>query len=98
MNLTLELPREKEQSEQERKDYCAAIFAIYPRLERDVKEKMYEELVKTYSINAGTSKTREEIVLATIRGNGIMEGMAILLESWQQANTEHQSPPEKEVD
>ena len=88
MKLTLEFPEEKLITEQERRDYCTAIFAIFPRLEKDIKEEMYKQLISTYSENVATSKTKEERDFEIIRGNGIMEGMAILLEKWQVAKSE----------
>lgn len=84
MKLELTLPTEKEQSEQERKDYCASVSSIFPILEKDIKEEMYKELVKTY--------TGAENFNAVLRGQGIMEGMAILLEHWTLANSEHIAP------
>ena len=96
MKLELTLPEEKEQTEKQRKAYCGSIFAVFPVIEKDIRTKMYEELIKTYSIGVGTAKTKEERDFEIIRGNGIMEGMAILLETWSQANVEHQSPPDKE--
>lgn len=100
MKLTLELPKEKEQTEEERATYCSAIFAIFPRLESDIKEKMYEQLITTYSIGVGMTKNKEERDFEIVRGNGIMEGMAILLESWRQAEAEHRanSKPEESYD
>lgn len=91
MNLTLDLPKKEVQTEQERKDYCAAIFATFPRLMKDIKEEMYEQLVNTYSVSISTSKTPEERDFETIRGNGILEGMAILLDKWQIAANEFEA-------
>ena len=83
MKLELVLPKEENLDEDKVKAHNAAIFAVWPRLEKTIKEKMYEQLIQTYSENVGMAKTREEIVLATVRGNGILEGMAILLEKWR---------------
>lgn len=91
VKLELELPSEKEQTEQERKEYCSAIFAVFPRLEKDIKQKMYEELVNTYSTSIGLAKSKDEMLIEVTRGNGKMEGMAILLEMWRLANTEAQA-------
>ena len=88
MKLTLEFPEEKLITEQERKDYCTAIFAVFPRLEKDIKEEMYKQLITTYSEGIGKSKTKEERDFEIVRGNGIMEGMAILLDKWQVAKSE----------
>lgn len=83
MNIQLELPKEDKLDEAARKAHNAAIFAVFPRLEKEIKAKMYEQLILTYSENVGSAKTREEIVMTTVRGNGIIEGMAILLEKWK---------------
>ena len=88
MKLTLEFPEEKLITEQERKDYCNAIFAIFPRLEKDIKEEMYRQLIHTYSESIATSPLSEAQRFEIIRGNGIMEGMAILLEKWRVAKSE----------
>ena len=98
MKIELQLPTEKQLDEAEIKAHNAAIFAVWPRLEKEIKAKMYEQLITTYSENVGMAKTREEIVLATVRGNGIMEGMAILLEKWKsdaQAHEADAQPKEK---
>jgi hypothetical protein len=92
MKITLELPDEKELSETDRKAYCAAIFAIFPRIEKDIRKFMYEQLVSTY-----TEATNWDKIL---KGQGILEGMAILLDQWQKANNEHiaNSKPQEEFD
>lgn len=91
LKIELQLPTEKQLDESEIKAHNAAIFAVFPRLEKVIKEKMYEQLIQTYSENVGVAKTREEIVLTTVRGNGIMEGMAILLEKWRGDAQAHQA-------
>lgn len=98
MKIELQIPEVKEIDEQERKAHNAAIFAVFPRIEAEIKSKMYEQLVNTYSENVAVAKTREEIVLATVRGNGIMEGMALLLEKWQADAKAHEAEAQpKEV-
>jgi hypothetical protein len=84
MKIEFTLPTEKALSEAERKGYCASISAIFPILEKDIKEKMGEELVKTY--------TEADDFNKVLRGQGILEGMAMLLEHWRLANLEHQEP------
>ena len=84
MKLELQLPQEKPQSETEYKAYCSLIFSVFPQLEKDIKEMMYEELVKTYTESDNFNKV--------LRGQGILEGMAILLEKWRLAFMEHQAP------
>ena len=98
MKLELEIPKSEALDEKERKAHNAAIFAVFPRIERDIKDKMYEQLIQTYSENVGMAKTREEIVLATIRGNGIMEGLGLILEKWQNDARTHEAEAQpKEV-
>lgn len=90
--MILELSKKEEMSETERKDYCGAIFAIFPRLEKDIQEMMYEKLVETYTEADNWDKV--------LKGQGIMEGMAILLTKWETASNEHKanSKPEEEFD
>jgi tRNA U54 and U55 pseudouridine synthase Pus10 len=100
MKLILELPKIQEQTETERRAYCADIFAVFPRLEKDIKAKMFEQLISTYSTGIATSRTREDRDYEILRGNGIMEGMAALLELWKEASDEHvtKSTPEENFD
>lgn len=81
MKITLELPNETEITETERAEYCAVIFAVFPRLDKDIREKMYEQLVSTYTGADDWDKV--------LKGQGVMEGMAVLLEHWRLANSEH---------
>jgi hypothetical protein len=94
--MRLELPDTKEKTEQERKDYCSIIFSVFPTIEKDIKEKMYEQLIKTYSIGVGLAEDKAKVEMEVVRGNGKIEGMAELLEHWRLAFSEHQSPPDKD--
>lgn len=96
MELVLKLPEEKVLSEAEKKSYNASIFAVFPIIERDIQAKMYEELINTYTVSVGTAKSVNEVALATARGSGKVEGMALLLELWQNAALEAQSKPDEE--
>ena len=96
MYLELKLPEEKILSEAERKAYNGAIFAVFPIIEKDIRNKMYEELINTYTTSVGTAKSINEVALATARGSGIVEGMAILLEKWRLASLEAQAKPDEE--
>ena len=100
MKIELELPTEQELDETERKAHNAAIFAVWPRLEKDIKRLIFEQLETTYRDNIEMAKTREEIVLATVRGNGIMEGAGILLEKWRSDAKTHEAEgkPKEEFD
>lgn len=81
--VELEDVEEKEQSEGDRKAYCAAIAAVFPRIEKDIKRFLQEQLVNT----SLRSETWEQLLV----GRGVFGGMEILLEHWKKANTEHQS-------
>jgi hypothetical protein len=70
-----------EETEQERKDYCAAIFAIYPRIEKDLKKFMYEQLL--FSSNQAVSW--EQVIF----GRGTFNGLSLMLEHWKLAQAEH---------
>ena len=87
-----DVDKEKEQSEQERVEYTAAIAAVFPRLEKDIKKFLYEQLIKT-SMQA---ETWEQVLV----GRGVFAGMEILLDHWKKANTEHldHSKPQEEFD
>lgn len=98
MKIELEIPIIKEQTEEERRDYCASIFAVFPKLEKDIKEMMYEQLIAIYSESIGLEKMREARDHTILRGNGIMEGMAMLLERWQIASSEHEAKGKSEGD
>lgn len=95
--IELTPPEEKILSPSEQKDYNAAIFAVFPRLEANIKEEMFKELVKTYTLAVGSAKSVNEVALATARGSGIIEGMALLLEKWRLAQLEHQAPKVDEI-
>ena len=92
MKIQLEIPIEKILDEEERKAHNAAIFAVFPRLEKEIKAKMYEQLVITYTEADNFDKI--------LKGQGIMEGMAILLELWQTNAKTHEaeSQPKEEFD
>ena len=72
---------DKELSENERREYCAAISAIWPRIEKDIKSFLYKQLIKT-SMQA---ETWEQVLV----GSGVFGGMEILLEHWMKAASEH---------
>jgi hypothetical protein len=72
---------EVEMSDQERKDYCAAIFAVMPRLEKDLKRFMYTQLRFTMQ----NATDWEQVMF----GRGCFDAMGMLLDHWQQASDEH---------
>jgi len=71
----------KEVTEKERKDYCASISAVYPRLEKDIKKFLYEQMER---IAIKPLTWEESLVL-----RGEYSGMAFLLDFWGKAHLEH---------
>lgn len=72
---------EDELSETDRRAYCAAIFAVFPRLEKDIKKLLNEQLL----FSANQADTWEKVIF----GRGTFNGMALLLEKWKEASAEH---------
>lgn len=72
---------DKEMSESERRDYCAAIFAVFPRLEKDIKKFLYKQLM----FSSNQAATWDEVLV----GRGVFAGAELLLEFWQNAKNEH---------
>ena len=91
INLS-ETEEDKEMSESDRKEYVAAISAVFPRLEKDIKRLLYEQLMFT----SNRAETWEQVIL----GRGTFNGMDILLNHWKTAHLEHtaKSQPKEEVD
>lgn len=75
-------------SEDGRRAYCAAIHAVYPRLEKDVRRFLYAQLM----FNAKEAQTFEQVIF----GRGSFDGMAQLLEHWRLADMEHRGANAKE--
>ena len=73
----------KEESEQDRRDYCSAMFAVYPRLEKTIKKFLHEQLL--YSSNQ--ADTWERVLF----GRGTYNGLALLLEEFERASKEHEA-------
>ena len=74
---------QKEETEEERIAYCSAVFAVFPRLKKDIERAVYQQLVHTFQ----NSKTMDEITL----GQGTANGMGILYELWQKASNEYEA-------
>ena len=73
---------DKEQGEIERKEYCATISAVFPRLEKDIKKFLYEQLY----FMANESADWDGVIF----GRGTFNGLKILLDHWEAAHLEHQ--------
>lgn len=72
---------DKEMTENERKEYCASISAVYPRIEKDIKKFLQSQIEWTV--------TKAEDWKQTIFGRGTFNGMDLLLNHWSKANEEH---------
>lgn len=64
----------------QRHEYIAAISAVFPRIEKDIKRFMHQQLM--YSSNK--AETWEQVIF----GRGTFNGLALLLEFWDNANQE----------
>ena len=76
-----DVQEEEEMSESERAEYCSIISAVFPRLEKDIKRLLYEQLL--YGSNQ--AETWERVVFA----RGTFNGMDLLMEHWRKAHIEH---------
>lgn len=74
---------EKELSEADRKAYCSAIFAVFPRIEKDIKKMLYAQLM----FISNNAETWEQVIF----GRGTFNGMDLLLEKWKKASIEHEA-------
>lgn len=79
---------EKDMSETERKEYCAAIFAIWPRLKKDLKKMLYTQLM----FSSNEAETWERVVF----GRGTFNGLDLMYDKWEKAATEFESMPKED--
>lgn len=82
-SLDLSDIEDKMMSEVEQKAYAAAIFAVWPRLEKDLKKFMYDQLL----FASQKATTWEEVLFA----RGTFNGMDLLFEHWKIAANEFES-------
>ena len=73
--------QDKDQTEDEHKEYVAAISAVFPRLEKDITKLINIQLLLTFQ----TADDMDKIAL----GQGNVNGMTMLLEYWRKAFIEH---------
>jgi len=83
-----DVEEEKEMSENERKDYCATISAVFPRLEKDIKKFLHAQLM----FSANQAEDWEKVVF----GRGTFNGIDILYQHWKQAHMEHTAKGQKD--
>lgn len=82
-SLDLSDLEDKMMSEVERKAYVAAIFAVWPRLEKDLKKFMYDQLL----FASQKATTWEEVLFA----RGTFNGMDLMFEHWRIAANEFEA-------
>ena len=88
-SIDIEDLEDKEMTDEERKDYCAAIFAVYPRLEKDLKRFLHTQLM----FSSNEADTWEKVIF----GRGTFNGIALLLEYWKIAASEFEANKEEKV-
>ena len=81
---------DKELTEAERKDYCAAISAVFPRIEKDIKKFQINQLM----FISNESLNWEQILV----GRGTFNALDLLLDHWRRAHLEHSVKPKDEFD
>lgn len=81
---------EKEQTEAEHRAYNAAIFAVWPRLEKDLKKMMHTQLL--FSSNVA------EDWMQTIFGRGTFNGLSLPFEKWRLASNEHEAASKEKAE
>lgn len=88
----VDVAKPEEMSEIDRKEYVAAISSVFPRLEKDIKRAMMQQLLLTFS----TADNMDKVAL----GQGTFNGMSLLLNFWRKAHQEHvgEGIPEEEGD
>jgi hypothetical protein len=84
-----DLEEPKDMSEQERKTYCAQIFAVFPILEKDIKRFLYSQLMFV----CNEASNMDEVSF----GRGTFNGMDLLLEHWKKASSEYEAIPKEEM-
>ena len=82
-SLDLSDIEDKMMTEVERRAYVDAIFAVWPRLEKDLKKFMYDQLL----FASQKATTWEEVLFA----RGTFNGMDLLFEHWKIAANEFES-------
>lgn len=80
--------KEEEVSESEHKEYVAAISAVFPRLEKDIKRFLHEQLM--FIANQATDMNQISF------GRGTFNGMDLLLNHWRKAFNEQNAKEPKE--
>lgn len=87
-----DLEEDKDLSTEDRKGYCAAISAVWPRLEKDMKRFLHLQLM----FGNNNAETWEQVLFS----RGTFNGIDLLLEHWKKAHEEHiaKGRPEEKFD
>lgn len=88
IDLSDMIEEEKEMSETERKAYCGAIFAVFPRIEKDIKRMLYLQLLFAND----QAQDWNQILIS----RGTCNGLYLMLEKWKTASLEHQASSKEE--
>lgn len=81
---------EEELVESDQKQYDAAISAVFPHLEKDIKRFLHQQLL--FANN--TANDMNQVAFA----RGTFNGMDILLEHWRKAHLRHTAKPQEQKD
>jgi len=89
-SIDLQMMEDEEMSETERKAYCSAIFAVFPRIEKDLKRFMYQQLL----FQGTEADTWEKVIF----GRGTFNGLDLMYEYYKKVSQEHISNSKREDD
>ena len=80
--------QDEDMNESERKEYIAAISAVFPRIEKDIKKFLHTQLM----FSSNNAENWEQVIF----GRGAFNGMDLLLNHWKKANNEFLSGLQKD--
>lgn len=75
----------KDLSTAERAAYCAAIFAVWPRIQKDLKEFMHDQLM----FAALNTENWDQVLMS----RGTFNGFDLLFDHWEKAALEYEAAP-----
>ena len=79
-----DVPNDKEMTEAERKQYVSIIAAAWPKIEKDIKQFMYKQVLAI---------TESENWEKVNYGRGTCNGLSLLYDYWKQIDAESKTPP-----
>ena len=75
------LDDESPMTEAERKEYCSAIAAVWPRLEKDIKKFLFKQIM----FNNNQAIDWDQVLI----GRGVFAGQEMLYDYWKSINQEY---------